>query len=466
MHTLRLAFLVTLLTAATSLGVLSHSWLHPERHFEAPGYLDFMAACEGAQDWFSAVLLTELENGRMVGLTAHKDTSTGEHYVHINGDMRWVVHSSHPMDNLSESFVQGYNGGALDFVSDGQLHSLGGYGLWRRHFDLIRFNGGNEAWQLVATSGEAPVQRDKDASLLFEHGNTAYAFVDNVQSATRYDESNYVLYALDLDTRGWSRLGAVDASLGHMKAFYALGSKVLMLNEAGELIWLDVESMTAKLLANRSQLFDEFASWHAEQGRTSFYGDGHLWHVFGDERLEFEVPLQELNEVTAIPVAGPLGPTFMDQDNETEKRETEEAGTSEAQGSMVWTTLPWLAVLGLLLWVIQLQRTLKQAGPRGSGNLSAENGEADEGQGRFSALTEMVLTHRGKQFETEELDELLDIAHLSSPETLRSQRARLIQRVNTEYRVLAGEDLILRQRAFNDRRRSVYIIGATQDPSR
>ena len=77
----------------------------------------------------------------------------------------------------------------------------------------------------------------------------------------------------------------------------------------------------------------------------------------------------------------------------------------------------------------------------------------------------MVLTHRGKQFETEELDELLDIAHLSSPETLRSQRARLIQRVNTEYRVLAGEDLILRQRAFNDRRRSVYIIGATQDSS-
>ena len=33
---------------------------------------------------------------------------------------------------------------------------------------------------------------------------------------------------------------------------------------------------------------------------------------------------------------------------------------------MVWTTVLWLAVLELLLWVIQLQRTLKQVGPRGS----------------------------------------------------------------------------------------------------
>lgn len=61
--------------------------------------------------------------------------------------------------------------------------------------------------------------------------------------------------------------------------------------------------------------------------------------------------------------------------------------------------------------------------------------------------------------DTEDLDELLDIAHLSSPETLRSQRAKLISRVNAEHRVLNGTDLIVRQRSASDRRRSVYAIG-------
>ena len=78
---------------------------------------------------------------------------------------------------------------------------------------------------------------------------------------------------------------------------------------------------------------------------------------------------------------------------------------------------------------------------------------------RLSPLTQKVLAQEGSQLDTEDLDELLDIAHLSSPETLRSQRAKLISRVNTEHRVLNGTDLIVRQRSANDRRRSVYTIG-------
>jgi hypothetical protein len=68
------------------------------------------------------------------------------------------------------------------------------------------------------------------------------------------------------------------------------------------------------------------------------------------------------------------------------------------------------------------------------------------------------MTREGAHLETEELDELLGIAHLSSPETLRSQRARTINRINTEYRVLHGTDLILRKQSQEDRRRSIYVI--------
>ena len=76
----------------------------------------------------------------------------------------------------------------------------------------------------------------------------------------------------------------------------------------------------------------------------------------------------------------------------------------------------------------------------------------------MSPITEKMMEYAGKHLETEELDELLGIAHLSSPETLRSQRARTINRVNTEYRVLHGTDLIVRRQSQEDRRRSVYVI--------
>ncbi|MGB0463125.1 MAG: hypothetical protein ACPGOX_08840, partial [Flavobacteriales bacterium] len=92
---------------------------------------------------------------------------------------------------------------------------------------------------------------------------------------------------------------------------------------------------------------------------------------------------------------------------------------------------------------------------------AAEELYRGKAQEQYSTLTQMVLEQMGKQFETEELDVMLGISHLSSPETLRSQRARMIQRVNTEYRVMQGQDLIVRQRAFSDRRRSVYVIGGT-----
>ena len=117
--------------------------------------------------------------------------------------------------------------------------------------------------------------------------------------------------------------------------------------------------------------------------------------------------------------------------------------------------------LGLAIW-FWLDR--RKASPRREGEsplTAAEELDRGKAQGQYSTLTQMVLEHMGKQFETEELDVMLGISHLSSPETLRSQRARMIQRVNTEYRVTQGQDLIVRQRAFSDRRRSVYVIGGT-----
>ena len=181
---------------------------------------------------------------------------------------------------------------------------MGGYGLWRRHFDLIRFHGGPQAWQLVATSGEVPQIRDIDHTQAFYAGGKAIVFVDNIAAeGGKYEASNYILYELDVVSRHWTRLGVVDARIGMFQEVHALEHGALVLNRAGEMVWLDFTDASAKLLVNRSNAFDGFRNWRDEVGRMTFYSDSSLWHVFAGEHHFFEVPWSELNEVASFPIA-------------------------------------------------------------------------------------------------------------------------------------------------------------------
>ena len=442
--------LILLSCLGFSAEVSADLWMHPNEHFNTEGYQAFFVQCQATEHWFQASMLTTLPNGRRAPLRAFKAQGDSGFFLHVDGDMRWVVHSSSPQENISVSHVEGFNGGSCDFVFDSHLHSLGGYGLWRRHFDLLRFHGGSQGWQLVATLGEAPAVRDKDASWVFFHDGKAYVFAETKVVMQTYGSAMYELYVLDVGSRKWTKMGLVDARLGQFKSTTILGSGALMLNEAGELAWLDFKNEQAVLLANREDVFADFGSWMSENGRMTFHNDSALYHIFDGDRRDMEIPWDEFGSSLFIPMV-----------SERHLLPAEATGAGAAlmgdvaehpsSSQLVWRTLPWVLVLGLVVMVLRLMKR-SPLGPASRGG----EGNTDT---RLSPLTQKVLAQEGSHLDTEDLDELLDIAHLSSPETLRSQRAKLISRVNTEHRVLNGTDLIVRQRSANDRRRSLYTIG-------
>ena len=176
----RACFCVICFMVGTTNAAFANSWTHPDSYFNCPGYGDFIQRCDSTEGWVRAELYTQLPDGRLVTLEALKSDVDDGYFIHCDADMRWVVHSQEATLNLSESLVQGFNGGSLDFVWDDHIHSMGGYGLWRRHFDLIRFHGGPQAWQLVAPTGDVPQIRDVDQTQAFFAGGKAFVFVDNV----------------------------------------------------------------------------------------------------------------------------------------------------------------------------------------------------------------------------------------------------------------------------------------------
>ena len=219
-------------------------WHRPAEYARAEEFHDFIDVCRQDRNWGSASVLVRLGD-KTHRIVASQESESGDVYFHRNGDMRWVTTLSSPFENLSMSRVEGYNGGSADLVSSGQLHSIGGYGLWRSHFNMLRFEGGARAWELLGVNGEAPAERNLDQSIMHAQRDEVFVLADLNNGTGQYGDVKYALYRLDLPTRSWSFLGDVDARLGQINGSLSFGRGWMLTNTAGELIWVDFESMQA-----------------------------------------------------------------------------------------------------------------------------------------------------------------------------------------------------------------------------
>ena len=422
-------------------------WWHPNDYFELPGLETFLNRLEGDKSWVVAEWETVGPTGIPQRIHALRDRASGAYFLYANGDMRWVVQSDQLRTNQSQSLVQGYNIGAKGFILDGKLHTLGGYGLWQRHFNLLRFEGGAEAWQLIASSGWLPEERLMDRSMLYPTEDGLVMVFDNVFNRANPGDAHlgYVLRALDVNRREWDVVGVLDPRLGDLWNCTGLGAGLAMSNAAGELVWFDFENMTARLLAGEGGRLEAFWNWHNTHGRMTFRSDSAAWHEFDGKVLPLDLPWREIQAAEAFPI--------VDVDEPLPSRTGEVQGIQTPTSASNGGVSPWwlvafgglavLAIGGLVRQVV-MRRQIQQAQSH-----------------RFSPMTTRVLASGRTHLETEELDAILGIAHLNTPETLRSQRARLIARINTEYHVVNGHELIVRSQNQEDRRRSLYLIQPT-----
>lgn len=438
-----------LLFFASVLAVAQQPWHHPNELSLSEDFIQFAQACKRDSSWLEARVLLDI-NGASKEVIAARDADSGKIYFHSSGDMRWVVEADKLDSNLSVSLVEGYNGGSESLVWRNQLYLLGGYGLWRRHFDLLRFEGGLKGWQLMGVVGDKPKDRDVDRSIAHARGGS-YFVLEEMMEQGEYGNSEYILRELDVASREWSVKGVVDPRLGALNGGLGMGDHWVLRNLAGELIVVSLDDMVAHVFPNRLKELDSFLSWNPKPGRSTFIQSDSAWHVYNGRRKSFALPEMgsgvgsQFNVVDASQSIRPESANSSFESSESNQRDGQ-----SAQPRAIW--LPWslVAVLSLLL----LRSLAKRRQKNRTGIPSPDESVAS----RISPMTEKVMKKGGGQLETEELDQLLGIAHLSSPETLRSQRARSINRINTEYRILHGTDLIVRRQSQEDRRRSVYVI--------
>jgi len=422
-------------------------WHHPNDFSGKEDFTRFAEECTRDTSWLEAYVFVDV-NGIAKQVIAARDMESGKVFFHCSGDMRWVVEGDKLDSNLSVSLVEGYNGGSESLVWRNQLHSLGGYGLWRKHFDLLRFEGGESAWQLMGVVGNKPQDRDVDRSIVHARGGT-YFVLEEMMEQGQYGNSAYILRELDVTSREWTVKGIVDPRLGALNGGLGMGDHWVLRNLAGELIVVSLDDLVAHVFPNRAKELNSFMNWNLNPGRRTFIQSDSAWHTYNGMRKSFVLPQLGFDEGSQFDVVDSSQPIRLPAAKSSIEASESQQG-DKAMPAANW--LPWslVAMLSFLLLRVSAKRNR---------NIHKGSQSPDEIAGsRISLMTETVMKEGGKQLETEELDELLGIAHLSSPETLRSQRARTINRVNTEYRVLHGTDLIVRRQSQQDRRRSVYVI--------
>lgn len=449
--TLRVLTFAALLCLTTVSAFAQQPWHHPSEFSANQDFKRFAEECKQDSSWIKASVLVDV-NGAAKQIVAIRDSDSGKIFFHSNGDMRWVVEGDRLDSNLSVSLVEGFNGGCESMVWRDQLHSLGGYGLWRKHFDLLRFEGGKKAWQLMGVVGNKPHDRDVDRSIAHARGGS-YFVLEEMMEHGRYGNSEYIFRELDVASRTWSVKGIVDPRLGSLNGGLGMGDRWVLRNYAGELIVVTLDDMVAHVFPNRVKELNSYLNWNRKPGRWTFVQSDSAWHIFNGERKTFVVPQfgggaeSQFNVVDSSQPVG-LNPESVSLGMNVSSQED---ARSERPVAM-W--LPWILLAVLTLLMLRIQTKRPQRVHEGM------QSPVESAASRISPITDKVMKEGGKHLETEELDELLGIAHFSSPETLRSQRARSINRINTEYRVLHGTDLIERRQSHEDRRRSVYVIHA------
>ena len=64
----------------------------------------------------------------------------------------------------------------------------------------------------------------------------------------------------------------------------------------------------------------------------------------------------------------------------------------------------------------------------------------------------------GRIMSTEEVNDFLQLGQDVSAESKRAKRAQFIRDVNRVYQMRYGNDMIVREKDLNDRRRTIYVI--------
>ncbi|MBK6544601.1 MAG: hypothetical protein IPG12_04935 [Saprospiraceae bacterium] len=338
------------------------------------------------------------------------ETDTGKYLV-IDGRLNLYWWSDVDWVNISKSKYHGYNHLSKKFIFNNSIYSFGGYGFWREHGDLIKYDWDRNEWETVTLLTD----EDIGNSAAFKVGN--YLYVVNPISRNQHinlSNKHEGLYRINLLTREVD-VFSIDSKLSLLKSGMRLETQNYYLPSRDPFQIIDKRNMKYKL-ADITHVLD-----------LSKQNDRSLLWIHGDS-----LSIQSVDSIAGF--------IHLDFDSIYKNAPFPEYSILKSNKSSLFAGI---LIVGILICFI----------------IYKKNGRSKKVTPKFTNPTiDKVLVHSGKTLTQDELDVVFGIDQINPAETQRSKRSNAFKEINHEYSKLYGLDLITRIENPEDKRKYLYQI--------
>lgn len=351
----------------------------------------------------------------------------GDIYALRNGFFDVLVWQDTNWINLYRGHYFGYNFGAKTFTYKNEIYSLGGYGYWQTHSNLIMFDRDLGTWKMISTINKP---QNYTSHCVGKIGDTILTLFGE----TRDESSNYSADAknghyLNLENFKWDEISYDNKE--QLQTPLIIGNKYLDLQDY-IVFETQLDTKLGLYIINKSNLSVNF--WNLGEHPINispfvFINNNKITF----QRHSSEIARINFDKITQDEIT--LGYVHLETSHKT---------------PLIW----FLGILGILLILLPLIyftfKYFKITRLKSNGN--------NEDIGLVDQLTEEILKIKGEIIDLNELNKLFGIDNLTA-ERRRVKRSKLINEINHRYNNITGDDLIIRKRDGEDKRYVRYKIG-------
>lgn len=351
----------------------------------------------------------------------------GDIYALRNGFFDVLIWNDTSWVNMYRGHYFGYNFGAKTFTYKNEIYSLGGYGYWQTHSNLLQFDRELGTWKMISTINK-PLNYTSycvgkiDDTILTLFGET------------RDESSNYCVaakngYYLNLENLEWNEV-SYDNKVQPQSPLI-IGKKYLDLQDY-IVFETQLDTKLGLYIINKSNLSVNF--WNRGEHAISLSP----FVLISNNTITYQRQSSELSVIDFGKIS----------QNEIT------LGSIHLETSYNLPLFWFFAVAGMLLILLPLIyftiKYFKIARLNNNGN----NHDDDP----IEYLTEKLLKRKGEIIDLQDLNKLLEIDSLTF-ESRRAKRSKLISEINKRFMVNTGNNLIIRKRNNKDKRYIKYEIG-------
>jgi hypothetical protein len=344
-------------------------------------------------------------------------------------------------DNLYMGTGSGFNCHAHFFVREGKLYSMGRYGFWRAHSELLEFDFETGYWEFVPVS--SPPMNYVGVGIFVDGDRVISILGENIHQPSNvfYPDKNG--YVFDFKSKAWNSIQLNFPNQKNRSSWilpaYDLkdyGVQLFQLDaHLGLLLFHKKENALYFLKENNFGKFKSFAVAVALENNAVFFDKN------GDS-LFLLPPTAPLEKFTK------LGEISFDQQ-------------PSSLGLEDWSFYILAALVGLMAVVGGLWWKKNQGSERSDATELEPTVEVPgtvDGEEDIARLVSRLLAYPQSLVDVHQLDELFGTSALESLDYRRVRRSRYIKAVNQYFQGQHGKDLISRTKSEADKRIILYRI--------